>query len=454
MHTFERKVLKFIEEYSLLAPRSTVLVAFSGGPDSTALAETLYRLRPLLNVELILFHLNHGLRGEESERDAAFCLRWAQEHNLPIIVERSDVTSFHKSSGLSLEEAARTVRYNLLQECAKRYGASSVALGHTLDDQAETVLMNIIRGTGLSGLCGMKVKDDLYVRPLLGVWRSEVQKFLEEEGISFVEDSSNFDPAFLRNRIRHKILPLLQEVNPRVLEALIRLSLNVQEVMQSEEGIELSLTKENGTTGVSLDDLILLPPEKRSWAIRKFLKEARGTLWDVTRSQVKDVLRLVEQRKGEVTLPGKVRVFVREGYLWAFSSPLPLVDMPHWSFSLDLPGTYAFSDLGIALEARFEPPSCGHRECWQTTLDFEKCSPPFVLRNFREGDRMVWKGDNRKLKEFFEEWGIPREWRRALPILCDANKILWVPGLALDERVRVQENSKRVLHISVRRYKG
>ncbi|MEN3202133.1 MAG: tRNA lysidine(34) synthetase TilS [Atribacterota bacterium] len=454
MHTFERKVLKFIEEYSLLAPRSVVLVAFSGGPDSTALAETLYRLRPLLDIELVLFHLNHGLRGKESERDEAFCLQWAQEHSLPIIVERSNVISFHKSSGLSLEEAARTIRYNLLEEYAKRYGASSVALGHTLDDQAETVLMNIIRGTGLSGLCGMKVKDDLYVRPLLGVWRSEVRKFLEEEGISFVEDSSNFDPAFLRNRIRHRILPLLQEVNPRVLEALVRLSLNVQEFMQSEEDIELSLTKENGTTGVSLDDLILLPPGKRSWAIRKFLKEARGTLWDVTRSQVKDVLRLVEQRKGEVVLPGKVRVFVREGYLWALLSPLPLVDMPYWSFSLDFPGKYAFSDLGITLEARFEPPSCSHQECWQTMLDFEKCSPPFVLRNFREGDRIVWEGGNRKLKEFFEKWGIPREWRKALPILCDANKILWVPGLALDERVRVQENSKRVLHVSVWRYKG
>lgn len=454
MHTFERKVLRFIKEHSLFAPQSTVLVAFSGGPDSTALAATLYRLRSFLGIELVLFHLNHGLRGEESDRDEAFCTRWAQEHNLPIIVERRDVASFQVSSGLSLEEAARTVRYQLFQEYATRCGASSVALGHTLDDQAETVLMNIIRGTGLPGLCGMKAKDGLYVRPLLGVWRLEVQEFLKEEGIPFVEDSSNFDPTFLRNRIRHRVLPLLRDMNPRVAEALVRLSLNAQEFLESEGDVVLPLTKEGGITGVALDDLLLLSPEKRPWAVRKFLREARGTLWDVTRNQIMDVLRLAERRRGEVMLPGKARVFVREGYLWASPSPLPLVDMPSWSFSLDFPGRHVFSDLGLTLEALFEPCSSDRGVYWQEALDFEKCVPPFVLRNFREGDRILWKGKVRKLKELFGEWEIPREWRRALPILCDVEKVLWIPGLALDERVRVQENSKRILYVILRRHKG
>lgn len=454
MHTFERKVLRFIKEHSLFAPQSTVLVAFSGGPDSTALAATLYRLRSLLGIELVLFHLNHGLRGEESDRDEAFCTQWARERNLPIIVERRDVASFRVSSGLSLEEAARTVRYRLFQECATRCGASSVALGHTLDDQAETVLMNVIRGTGLSGLCGMRAKDGLYVRPLLGVWRFEVQEFLKEEGIPFVEDSSNFDPNFLRNRIRHRVLPLLRDINPRVSEALVRLSRNAQEFLESEGDVTLPLRKENGITGVALDELLLLSPERRSWAIRKFLKEARGTLWDVTRSQITDVLCLAERRKGEVTLPGKVRVFVREGYLWALPSPLPLVDMPFWGFSLDFPRKHTFADLGLTLEVSFTPCSSCRSVYWQEALDFEKCTPPFVLRNFREGDRILWKGKIRKLKELFEEWGIPREWRRALPILCDTEKVLWIPGLALDERVRVQENSKRILYVILQRYKG
>ncbi|MBC7217698.1 MAG: tRNA lysidine(34) synthetase TilS [Candidatus Caldatribacterium sp.] len=454
MHTFERKVLRFIREHSLLAPRDVVLVAFSGGPDSTALAEALHRLRSLLDVELVLFHLNHKLRGEESERDEAFCVQWAQERNLPIVVERRDVASFHASSRLSLEEAARTIRYEAFRECAARCGASSIALGHTLDDQAETVLMNILRGTGLSGLCGMKPKDGPYIRPLLGVWRSEVLEFLKGEGIPFVEDSSNFDPTFLRNRIRLEVLPLLRELNPRVLEALVRLSLNAQEVMHSREEPEIPIVRQNGVTGIALDELILLPPEERPQAIRKFLREVRGTLWDITRGQVMDILRLVERRKGEVTLPGKVRVWVHGGYLWASSSPLPLVNMPSWNFPLDLPGAHAFPDLGLTLEARFEPLPQDRGLSWQVALDFERCLFPFALRNFREGDRMMVEGKEWKLKELFDERGIPWEWRRAIPILCDAEKILWIPGVALDERVRVQENSKRILHVAIRRYKG
>ncbi len=455
MHAFERKVFEFIREHSLFAPQSTVLVAFSGGPDSTALAEVLRRLKSSLGVELVLFHLNHGLRGEESERDEVFCIRWAEERSLPIVVERRDVASFRASSGLSLEEAARTVRYEVFEEFVAKYGASSVALGHTLDDQAETVLMNIIRGTGLSGLCGMRSKEGLYVRPLLGVWRSEVLEFLKEEGIPFVEDSSNFDLSFLRNRIRHSILPLLQEVNPRVSEALVRLSLNAQEAMHTFREPEIHPVKRNGAVGIALDDFILLPSEARPQALRRFLKEARGTLWDITRSQVMSVLRLVERRKGEVILPGKVRVWVQGGYLWASPSHLPLADMPFWSFPLDLPGTHPFPDLGLVVEAHFEPlPRQDRKVQWREVLDFEECLPPFVLRNFRDGDRIVWKGRDRKLKELFEEWGIPWEWRRAFPLLCDAEKVLWVPGLALDERVRVQENSKRILYVEMRRYKG
>lgn len=454
MHAFERKVLKFIKEHSLFAPQSTVLVAFSGGPDSTALAETLYRLQSSLGVHLVLFHLNHGLRKEESGRDEAFCVQWAKMRNLPIVVERRDVASYRASSGLSLEEAARALRYEVLRECASRYGASSVALGHTLDDQAETVFMNIVRGTGLSGLCGMSAKDGLYVRPLLGVWRFEVLEFLREEGLAFVEDSSNFDLAFLRNRIRHRIFPLLEEINPRVKEALVRLALNAQEATRPQREPHVPLVRQGAATGIALDDVVLLPPEDRPQVLRRFLKEARGTLWDVTRRHIEDILYLLEKRKGEVTLPGKVRVFVHGGYLWAEALSLPLVDMPSWSFPLQVPGVHAFSDLGITFWASFEAPPRGKSVDWRETLDFERCSPPFVLRNFCAGDRIVWKGRERKLKELFEMWGVPREWRRMLPLFCDSEKILWIPGLALDERVRVQENSKRILYVAVRRCKG
>jgi tRNA(Ile)-lysidine synthase len=455
VQALERKVYEFIREHSLFAPRDVVLVAFSGGPDSTALAEILIRLRSLLGIELLLLHINHRLRKEESDRDEAHCVRWAEERGLPIIVERRDVEAFCRLKRLSLEEAARIVRYEVFEARRMAHGASCVALGHTLDDQAETVFMNIVRGTGLSGLRGMRPKEGVYVRPLLGVRRREIREFLEREGISFVEDSSNLDLRFLRNRIRHRVFPLLEEINPRIVEALARLSLNAREALALQEERNLPCVPGHEGGGIPLDALLLVPPSERPWLVRQFLREVRGTLWDVTRGQVEDILRLVEKRKGEVVLPGKVRVFVQGGYLWASASPLPLVDMPSWSFPLHFPGVHTFPDLGVVLEGRFTPFSGEVRGLvWREALDYGQCAFPLVLRNFREGDCMQWRGRERKLKELFEEWGIIREWRRLLPLLCDREKVLWIPGLALDERVRVQENSKSILHVELRRCKG
>ncbi len=454
MGILEKRVYRFIKEHSLFAPASLVLVAFSGGPDSTALAELLCRLRSSLNIGLLLLHVNHMLRGEESERDEAFCLRWAKERGVPIVVERRNVQSVRESQKLSLEEAARMVRYGVFREYVEKEGASCVALGHTYEDQVETVLMNIIRGTGLIGLSGMLPKEGIYVRPLLSVRRKEIREFLTKEGIPFVEDSSNLNLSFLRNKVRHVLLPLLEEVNPRVSEAIFRLSLNAQEAMNCREMPSLSTMRIRDALCVDLDVFLLAPPGERELMVRHFLKEARGTLWDITRSQIESIVRLVEKRKGEVFLPGKMRVYVNSGRLWASFSSLPLVEIPPFCFSLELPGTSLISELGLAIEGGFVPPSSSEkRTVWQTALDFEKCVPPFYLRNFQEGDRIAWAGKERKVKELFEEFGIIREWRRLLPFLCDREKILWMPGLALDERVGVQENSKSVLHVRLWKHK-
>jgi len=451
----EKRVYRFIKEHSLFAPASLVLVAFSGGPDSTALAELLYRLRSSLNVELLLLHVNHMLRGEESERDEAFCLHWARERGISIVVERRNVQSVRKSQKLSLEEAARLVRYEVFKEYVEKEGASCVALGHTYEDQVETVLMNIIRGTGLFGLSGMLPKEGIYVRPLLSVRRKEIREFLTKEGISFVEDSSNLDLSFLRNKIRHVLLPLLGEVNPRVSEAIFRLSLNAREVTSCQRAPSLPIVRTQNALCVDLDVFLLASPGERELMVRHFLKEARGTLWDITRSQIESIVRLVEKRKGEVFLPGKMQVFVNSGRLWASPSPLPLVEIPPFCFPLELPGTSLVPELGLVIEGGFlSPSSLEKRTVWQTAMDSEKCVPPFYLRNFREGDRIVWAGKKRKVKELFEEFGIIREWRRLLPFLCDQEKILWMPGLALDERVRVQENSKSILYVRMWKPKG
>ncbi|MEN3186651.1 MAG: tRNA lysidine(34) synthetase TilS [Atribacterota bacterium] len=454
MSRLESKVLDCVRKYSLLSPGDRILIAFSGGPDSVALTEILRRLQGEFSLEIALFHLNHGLRGREAERDEQFCRDFAQVRNLSIFVERRAVRVLQQEEKLSLEEAARKVRYLALREGAKRWGASKVALGHTLDDQVETMLMNLIRGTGLRGLSGMRVCSDIFIRPLLTSSKQEVLEFLQKERIPFVEDSSNQDVSLLRNRIRFVLGPLLEEFNPRFREAFLRLSLNLQEEMALPEApIDFPWEMEGGTGRIPLDFLLLFSEKKRFLILRSFLGQVRGTLWDIGRVHLKAVEHIVEKQRGEVVLPGKFRVWVEEGYLYASLLSLPLAKIPRWEFSVVLPGQNVLQEIGFSIEGIFGK-EAKVKDGWWVTFDFDRSVPPFMVRNFREGDR-IWKGGKmKKVKEVFAEYGLFREWRERIPFLCDQEKILWIPGVALDERVRVQENSKRILGVVAKKCKG
>jgi len=448
VHPLVSKIKKSIVKYSLISPGDRVLVAFSGGPDSTALSQILLSLQEIIGFEMALFHLNHGLRGKEAERDENFCVSWARDRGVPIFVEREDVKSKKTTEHLSLEEAARVVRYQVMGKVADTWGAEKIALGHTMNDQGETVLLNILRGTGLDGLQGMKFKEDRFIRPLLEVKREEILEFLEEEGIPFVEDSSNQDTSFLRNRLR-SLIPLLEkEFNSHLVEALFRLSLNVQEEKASVPKLVIPIEKKGILKKAPLSYFKGLSSPELLKLVRFFIKETRGNLWDISRGQIEKVAHLLERGRGEVHLPGKVKVFIRDGYLWISPNSFYLTDVPHWSFALQLPGENFLPDLGIAIRGNWKGEE-KKKTLLSVEWDFDKCYPPFQVRSFRDGDR-IWQGGKEiKIKELFFQKGIGREWRRLIPFICDKEKILWIPSLALDERVIVRENSRQILVASV-----
>ena len=217
-----------IQRQGLVPAGESVLVGVSGGADSVALLVLLQRLRQALGIrQLSMAHVHHGWRGAEADADAAFVVDLGQRWEIPVAVERVDAAAVAAAQRLSLEDAARRVRYAALARAAARFNARIVAVAHTRDDQAETVLMRLVRGSGLAGLAGMTPARPLgglrLVRPLLGVWRAEVEAFLRAEGIAVRQDSSNTDRTFLRNRIRHELLPLLERAyNPAVKDALAR----------------------------------------------------------------------------------------------------------------------------------------------------------------------------------------------------------------------------------------
>ncbi|MDK2896192.1 MAG: tRNA(Ile)-lysidine synthase [Candidatus Atribacteria bacterium] len=453
MVNLTERILSCTTKFSLLLPCDKVLIAFSGGPDSTALVEILSELQEKIQFELALFHLNHLLRGWESDRDEKFCVWWAKQKGIPIFVERNEVTSQSEANDYSIEELARKVRYQVMEAVADQWGATRIALGHTLDDQVETVCMNILRGTGLTGLRGMSLQEGRFIRPLLETTKAEISQFLDERGIPFVHDSSNWDVSFWRNRVRHLLIPYLENnFNPQFSQAIYRLSQNAGNFAEQIEPLDIDFQRKGDIVCFSLNQVAGLSQGQLFLTIRSFIREFRGDLWDITQGQIKQVAHLIKRGKGEITLPGKAKIWIKGGMVCGSFLNLPLVGIPPWNFPLSVPGRNLLPEVGIVVESCFDFPK-PIKGAWKTALNWDSCQPPFSVRNFQDGDLVFLKGKYKKLKEVWQEKGVIAEWRKSIPLICDREKIIWIPGFFLDERAIVRENSKHVIHFLLKKYK-
>ncbi len=298
------KVKQTINKHSLIEKGDRVLLGISGGPDSVALLHLLFRLKKGLKFSLFLCHLNHGLRKEAGE-DARFVKELASSLSLPITLTKRDLSKLKKSS---IEEKAREVRYRFFSTVAKKYRVNKIALGHNLDDQAETILLRIIRGTGLLGLGGMRIKRPLkdnpevqIIRPLLSVSREEILDYLKERKIFFVTDSSNISPVYLRNRIRLELLPLLSEYNPKVKESLAKLGVACQEDFAFIEKTAVSflpkiLKRKEQKLTIKIKEFLKTPPSLQKEILRvaiRFLSKK-----PLSFSAIESLQSLINREKG------------------------------------------------------------------------------------------------------------------------------------------------------------
>jgi len=240
-NTFCAKTWKNLLAFSapLFKRGETVLVGFSGGPDSVCLLHFLHYLSGKKHFDITAVHVHHGLRGELADRDCAFCRSWCKEHQIPLIVKKKNVRALAKKLDLSVEHAARKARYEVFAQAARQTGATKIALGHHLDDQAETVLLNLLRGTQPEGLCGIPLRRSLskkveIVRPLLCITRKEVETYLQQNGLSFVTDETNSDDEFRRNWVRHEVLPLLESKQPQIRRHLALMAARLSEKIKGK----------------------------------------------------------------------------------------------------------------------------------------------------------------------------------------------------------------------------
>lgn len=449
-----------LRAHSLVRAGQRVLVAFSGGADSTALLHLFFRLREPWSLELAAAHLNHALRGEQSDNDEAHCRRVCAEWRIPCFTRRTEVLPLARERRLSIEMAARVARYAFLEEVADTIEADVIALGHTRDDQVETILLHLTRGTGTAGLAGMPRRRDRLIRPLLGFSRKQVRDYCLAHHLPFVEDASNLDLRYGRNRIRHRVLPELRRLNPRVDEALERLSVTMrdeeiwwQQYLQAREP-EFTLRRTEQEWRLSLEWLRAQPDALVRRVVRYAAEAFCPEGAELHFAQVERLREAIRTgSRASVTLSGtSVHLAVVPGALRVWRKPDTV--STSYEMMVQIPGTTPVPLAGVTLHAECSTlPEGGQwrRENWEVWCDAAQVEGQLIVRNWRPGDRVQPLGmtGHRKLSDIFTDRKVPSALRRQIPVVCDAQGIIWVVGICLAHRVRCTPQTNEVLHLWV-----
>lgn len=404
------KLRAFLKTNHMLEPGDRVIVALSGGADSVALTFGLYLLKEELGITLEAAHFNHHLRGEESHRDEAFVRAFCQSYGIPVRISGAQVLPGEKG----LEAAAREARYAFLRSLPGK-----VATAHTADDNAETVLLRLLRGTGLKGLGAIAPVNGNIIRPMLSVTREEVEAFLEEYALPHVEDSSNGENAFLRNRVRHEIMPLLRQENPRIGENLSAMAQNFRQ----EEAFLQSLLPE---TMPPVSRLKELPGPIRRRLLERFLKDSGVKEPEQVHILQMESLVFHWNPSASMQFPGGVTIGREYDRLVKRERVQTLLAYP-----LQCPGCTEIPELGVTVQCTPADTLSG--------LDGFYIQPQgtLVLRSRMAGDCMTLSGGTKSLKKLYIDRKIPASKRPMVPVLADDRGVLAVFGLGISEERRV-----------------
>jgi tRNA(Ile)-lysidine synthase len=485
-----------IRSHGLISHGSSVLVAVSGGADSVCLLHVLCELQKTWGLKLAVAHFDHGLRGEESQRDAEFVAGLAQSYGLPFYLGKGDVKAFSRDNamgiGLSIQEAARHLRYDFLLKTKLQNGFDALATAHNAQDQAEELLFRLLRGSSITGLCGIPWRrEDGVIRPLLARTRQEILAYLQANSIQYVEDSSNLTLKYERNRIRHQLLPLLlQEYNPNLIQTLCRTA----EMLREEEAVLKDLAERAFELCVHLDtqkaELNIASLKERPASIRRRVYRMAlsclsngGMLSCLTARHLYalDAMVMAKTPNASIDLPLKVVARREYGTLYLLMGSKALIDEKE---ALSLkdgkaeghcqvfgPGTWRLPGSSVGINISFHNPSSAAR-LWMLLdyspydymeaevlpfrrvlwLNGDQLSFPMRLRTRRPGDRFIPFGHTHsmKLKDFFINKKIPRQWRQRLPLLVShADEIIAVAGVEIAEPFRVTQTTQNILRLSL-----
>ena len=472
----ERNVLHYVRTHGLTQPGETVVVGVSGGADSTALLLLLTALAPKLYVNVRAACFDHQLRGRkasQNERDAVTDL--ADSLGVPLTTGAGDVRAYAREKRLGIEEAARELRYDFLARTAQECGARTVAVGHTADDQAETVLMHILRGSGLSGLAGMlprspwptatsEGRDLALVRPLLDVRRSETEAYCRETGHEPLADPSNRSLRFRRNVVRYELLPLLREHVRGVDAALLRLA---RAAALEREALEAAAcasacsaaAAEEGTVRLSLAALQETPAGLLPHVMRLAASRLLGDVRDIGERHLLAMSAAARKPVGTaLDLPRglHLRVDYDEIVVTVGESEPEIGALPIEGVALAVPGSTSVGGWRFEASILEGDRSSATESEWEARVDANSIKGRLVARRRRPGDRVQPLGmaGEKKLQDVFVDAKVPRRQRDSVPVVCDDAGIVWVAGYRIAERVRVSASTRRLLRLRAERESG
>lgn len=474
-----KRIEKFIQKYHMLTCGDKVIAGVSGGADSVCLFLMLLELREKIGVDLIAVHVHHGLRGEAADQDQRFVEALCEQHRIPLEISRVNLESIAKKRKQSLEEAGRMVRREAFDSVCKKYGGNKIALAHHQNDNAETLLWNLSRGTGLDGLGGIRPVNGKFIRPLLCMNRKEIEEYLAKRKQSYCIDETNAGTDYTRNKLRHLVLPILEEqVNSaavRHMNETMEQIWELQEYMQEQvEAAYQECVQEHFEKAcwiqIQQKSFETFPELIKKMVIRKGMEQVGGKKRDLSHKHVDVMMELMNKQVGR-TLDLPYEMHAKRNYegirlekqrTYSFGEEKKAEIMQECMSELNIPGETILADRNLKLRCKIleKPKNLSIKDIPQKIytkwFDYGIIKSSLYIRTRQAGDTIVIdeKGHQKKLKNWFVDEKIPKEVRDSQLLLAENNEILWVLGHRMSQAYQVKQSTKWILQIEVETYKS
>jgi len=474
-HRAVASALDTVIKFKMVEGGDNILVSVSGGPDSVFLTHVLKMLAEVMDMRLFGFSLDHSTRGDQSGEDLKFVKGLYRDLDIKLFSKKVDVSRWCKKQKLSFQEGARKLRISLLREISEKHGINKIALGHNLDDNIETFLMRMIRGSGAKGLSGISPTNDTFIRPLINTSREDIEDYLEKNNIEFCIDRSNLEDKYIRNRIRNRLIPFIKDNFPSDLVSSIKRSL---EILRDEDTFltyyaldileESSISKKGSDNKktiyirIPIKSIKSNPEAIRRRIVQAALKKILGNLENISYKNIEDVIGLAGKEDGEnkwIKLRGTVIVFKINGILHmadtGFTGEMETDVREYFKYvsgktekekvsviqEIKIGGRTFLPKFNISVRSKLtgDPGDYSQLSSSKSVMDFKKISPPLKVRSWEKGDKFFPLGmkGSKKLQDFFIDNKIPVNKRNKIPVFYDSDKIIWIGNMRIDSRVKV-----------------